>query len=66
MKELYLTHRDIEKAIKQMKMIKQATNDVVTENLVAGNKKQVMGIWNDKIRDLKLYPTCKIPKLLKY
>ena len=53
MKELYLTHRDIEKAIKQMEMIKQATNDVVTENLVAGNKEQVMGIWDDKIRDLK-------------
>ena len=53
MKELYLTHRDIEKAIKQMEMIKQATNDVVTENLVAGNKTQVMGIWDDKIRDLK-------------
>ena len=52
MKELYLTHRDIEKAIKQMEMIKQATNDV-TENLVAGNKTQVMGIWDDKIRDLK-------------
>ena len=53
MKELYLTHRDIEKAMKQMEMIKQATNDVVTENLVAGNKEQVMGIWDDKIRDLK-------------
>ena len=53
MKELYLTHRDIEKALKQMEMIKQATNDVVTENLVAGNKEQVMGIWDDKIRDLK-------------
>ena len=53
MKELYLTHRDIEKAMKQMEMIKQATNDVVTENLVAGNKEQVMGIWNDKIIDLK-------------
>ena len=53
MKELYLTHRDIEKAMKQMEMIKQATNDVVTENLVTGNKEQVMGIWDDKIRDLK-------------
>ena len=52
MKELYLTHRDIEKAIKQMEMIKQATNDV-TENLVAGNKTQVMGICVGKIRDLK-------------
>ena len=53
MKELYLTHRDIENAMKQMEMIKQATNDVVTENLVAGNKEQVMGIWDGKIRDLK-------------
>ena len=52
MKELYLTHRDIEKAIKQMEMIKQATNDV-TENLVAGNKNDIVGICDDKIRDLK-------------
>ena len=49
----YLTHRDIEKAIKQMEMINQATNDVVTENLVAGNKKDIVGIGGDKIRDLK-------------
>ena len=53
MKELYLTHRDIEKAIKQMEMIKQATNDVVTENLVAGNKNDIVGICVGKIRDLK-------------
>ena len=53
MKELYLTHRDIEKAIKQMEMIKQATNDVVTENLVAGKQKDIVGICDDKIRDLK-------------
>ena len=53
MKELYLTHRDIEKAMKQMEMIKQATNDVVTENLVAGNKNDIVGICDDKIRDLK-------------
>ena len=53
MKELYLTHRDIEKAMKQMEMIKQATNDVVTENLVAGNKEQIVGLWDEKISELK-------------
>ena len=53
MKELYLTHRDIEKAMKQMEMIRQATNDVVTENLVAGNKEQIVGLWDEKISELK-------------
>ena len=53
MKELYITHRDIEKAMKQMEMIKQATNDVVTENLVAVDKQQVIGIWDEKIKKLE-------------
>ena len=53
MRELYLTHRDIEKVMKQMEMIKQATNDVVTENLVAGNKEHIVGLWDEKIGELK-------------
>ena len=53
MRGLYLTHQEIEKAMKQMEMIRQATNDVVTENLVAVDKEQVMGIWDEKIRELK-------------
>ena len=53
MKELYLTHRDIEKAMKQMEMIRQATNDVVTENLLVENMGYIVGLWDDKIRELK-------------
>ena len=53
MKELYLTHRDIEKAMKQMEMIRQATNDVVTENLLVENMGHIVGICDEKIRELK-------------
>eukprot|EP00800_Vazella_pourtalesii_P013304 TRINITY_DN317_c0_g1_i15.p2 TRINITY_DN317_c0_g1~~TRINITY_DN317_c0_g1_i15.p2 ORF type:complete len:104 (-),score=38.71 TRINITY_DN317_c0_g1_i15:610-921(-) len=54
MKELYLTHRDIEKAMKQMEMIRQATNDVVTENLVAVDKEGIVGICDEKIKKLEI------------
>ena len=53
MKELYLTHRDIEKAMKQMEMIKQATSDVVTENLVAVGKEGIVGICDENIKKLE-------------
>ena len=53
MKELNLTHRDIEKAMKQMEMIRQATNDVVTENLVAVDKEGIVGLWDEKIKKLE-------------
>ena len=53
MKELYLTHRNIEKAIKQMEMVTQATNDVVTENLIAMDKEDIVGLWDEKIKKLK-------------
>ena len=53
MKELYVTHRDIEKAMKQMEMIRQATNDVVTENLVAVDKEHIVGLWDEKIKKLE-------------
>ena len=53
MKELYVMHRDIEKAMKQMEMIRQATNDVVTENLVAVDKEGIVGICDEKIKKLE-------------
>ena len=53
MKELYLTHRDIEKAMKQMEMIRQATNDVVIENFVVENMGHIVGLWDAEIRELK-------------
>ena len=53
MKKLYLSHRDIDKAIKQMEGVIRATNEMVTEDLVAENKEQIVGLWDDKIRALK-------------
>ena len=53
MRKLYLAHRDIDKAIKQMEGVIRATNEMVTENLVAENKEQIVGLWDDKIRVLK-------------
>ena len=53
MKELYQKHRDIVKAIEQMKIVIKATNDALSENYLADYKNQVMSISDDKIKNLE-------------
>ena len=36
-----------------MEEVIQATNETVTENLIAGNKEHIVGLWDDKIRELR-------------
>ena len=53
MKELYQKHRDIDKSIEQIEVIRKATGDLLTENLIAGSKEQVVSLWADKINNLR-------------
>ena len=53
MKELYERHRDIDKSIEQMEIIRKATSDVLTQNLIAGSKNQFVSLCEDKINDLR-------------
>ena len=53
MRELYQKHRDIVKGIEQIEIVRENTNKLLTENLIADDKNQVVSIWDDKIRNLK-------------
>ena len=53
MKELFIAHRDIEKSIKQMEGMIRATNELVTEKLVVGNKEQIVGLLGDRVGELR-------------
>ena len=49
MKDLYLSYRDIDKAIKQLEKAKKVTDDILTEKFVAKDKGDVENVFNTKI-----------------
>ena len=49
MKDLFLSYKDIDKAIKQLETAKKVTDDILTENLVARAKGDVENVFNTKI-----------------
>ena len=54
MRELYQKHRDIEKSIEQMEGMKRAANEMVTESIIAGSKKQMVCLFENNIFDLRI------------
>ena len=54
MKELYLKHRDQNKAVEQMEEIRRATNEMLRENVIARNKEESVSYWDETIRDLQI------------
>ena len=53
MRELFQKHRDMDEAIGELERIRKATNEMLSENMNAGNKDEVTKLWDEKISDLK-------------
>ncbi|KAI6654028.1 hypothetical protein LOD99_2875 [Oopsacas minuta] len=53
MKDLNFKYLDLSKALKQLEDIKSATNEILTENLIAEKKGQVVSLLDDNIANLE-------------
>ena len=46
-------HKDIVNAMQQIEDVRESTNKLLTENYIAGDKNQVVSIWDDRITNLE-------------